>query len=108
MRFLAFNKLEEKMSKITESARNQPCLVRIPSICNFDPSTTVLAHLNGGGIGMKTPDIHGAYACSACHDAIDGRIKTPFSPDELELMHRQGVERTINLLIAQRLVMLAD
>lgn len=53
-------------------AKGQECTVRIPSICNHDPETTVLAHLNGGGIGMKHPDLLGAWACSACHAWIDG------------------------------------
>ena len=63
------------MSKITESARGEQCQVRIPGVCNRDPETTVFAHLNGGGMGMKQPDCEGAYCCSACHDVVDGRVK---------------------------------
>jgi hypothetical protein len=82
------------MSKLRKSAREQICLVRIPFICNHDTTTTVLAHLNGGGVARKTPDIEGAFCCSSCHDAIDGRAKTDFTHNELELMHRQGATRT--------------
>jgi len=43
-------------------------MVRIPEVCNHNSETTVLAHyrLAGvSGIGMKSPDILGAWACSA-------------------------------------------
>lgn len=82
---------------LRDSARGQPCLVRLPGICNHDPATTVLAHLNGGGMGTKKSDLQGAFCCSDCHDVIDGRVSkrgTGFSNEEIELMHRQAVERT--------------
>ena len=65
------------MSKITQSARGEDCAVRIPGVCNFDSETTVYAHAPcvDKGMGIKTPDYMawGAYACSKCHDLIDGR-----------------------------------
>ena len=79
---------------LRHSARGQECLVRIPGHCNFDPSTTILAHLGGGGMGVKKSDLFGSFCCSACHDVLDGRVRSKLSKDELELMHRQGVERT--------------
>jgi len=80
---------------LRHSAKGQPCLVRIPSVCNHDPATVVLAHINGGGMGTKTSDLFGAFCCSACHDLIDGRTRSAeFSRDEIELMHRHGVQRT--------------
>lgn len=67
------------MSKITASAEGQECQVRIPGVCNGDSSTVVWAHAiglaSGKGLGMKSPDIMGAYACQRCHDAYDRRIK---------------------------------
>ena len=81
------------MSKLRESARGQECLVRIPGVCNRNPETVVLAHLNGGGMGMKTHDLHGAFCCSDCHDEIDRRTRIT-DKDYAELAHRQGVERT--------------
>lgn len=81
--------------ELRKSARDQECQIRIHNVCNFDPETTVLAHLPGGGMGMKSPDIHGAFCCSACHDLIDGRSRTfAYSKDELKLMHLEGVIRT--------------
>ena len=85
------------MSNLRQSARGMPCMIRVPGICNGNSDTTVLAHyrLSGYcGIGIKPPDEMAAWACSACHDAVDFRIKTPFTRDELRLMHAEGVMRT--------------
>jgi hypothetical protein len=85
------------MSKLRLSARGQECLVRIPGVCNRNPETVVLAHLNGGGMGMKTSDLHGAYCCSSCHDMLDGRSARAahlYTGAELKLMHYDGIKRT--------------
>ncbi|MNY67802.1 hypothetical protein D3C86_2054580 [compost metagenome] len=50
---------------------------------------------------MKPNDLQGAWACSACHDACDGRAKTEYSHDELRLMHAEGVVRTIDILVRE-------
>lgn len=75
------------MSKIRESARGQQCQIRLAGICNRNPETVVLAHYRMAGtcgIAMKPSDIQAAYACSRCHDAVDGRLKTDLSHDELQ------------------------
>jgi len=95
----------DAMSKIRNSARMEECQVRIPFICNGTPETTVLAHLNGGGMGKKHHDIHGAYCCSACHDAIDGRSKTSYTKDQLKLWHLEGIIRTQKILIENNLIL---
>lgn len=64
------------MVNLRKLARGQQCQVRIYGVCNFDDSTTVLAHIRRGGVsgfGQKPPDLCGTWACSNCHDAIDGR-----------------------------------
>ncbi len=81
-------------SKYTKSARGQDCTIRIPNVCNHNPETTVFAHLSGGGMGAKVKDIHGAYACSSCHDAIDGRINTTYTYFDLRFFFYQAVIRT--------------
>lgn len=86
-----------KQDKYTKSARGQDCQIRTP-FCNNNPETVVLCHLNSGGMGQKTSNIHGAYGCSKCHDAVDGRISVLY-PNELKLDHLQGVIRTQNLMI---------
>lgn len=82
--------------KLRYSARGQDCMVRLPGICNFNPETTVLAHLNGGGMGTKKSDLLAAFCCSSCHDEIDGRtnISSVCEHAFLELYFRKGVERT--------------
>jgi hypothetical protein len=55
-------------------ARGQDCKIRLPGICNFNPETTVLAHyrcIGISGMGLKSPDQIGAWACSACHAYVD-------------------------------------
>lgn len=61
--------------KLRASANGQECTVRLPGTCNFNQTTTVLAHLPCGqkGMGMKGFDTVAVYTCSACHDVIDGR-----------------------------------
>ena len=53
--------------------------MRLHGVCNHNSETVVLAHYRLAGVsgmGMKSPDILGAWACSACHDAIDRRAHT--------------------------------
>lgn len=59
--------------KIRESARGEDCTFRFPGICNFNPETTVWCHIDTKykGMGIKSPDIHGAYGCSSCHSNLD-------------------------------------
>jgi hypothetical protein len=62
------------MSDLRKLARGQQCLIRLSGVCNHDPATTVLAHarLQGiSGMGIKSPDLLGAWACSACHAYVD-------------------------------------
>lgn len=96
------------MSKQTKSAKFKQCTIRIPQVCNFDPMTTVFAHLSGvrfgHGVGRKVNDIHGAYACSACHDAIDGRTPTGYRRNELKMMHLEGVIETQMQMIEEGLI----
>ena len=101
--------LRHESKKLSDSARGQECMVRIPGVCNHNPETTVLAHLNGGGMGTKKSDLFGAFACSSCHDVLDGRVKLPhgYTNVLIELMHRQGVERTQQFWLDNWLVSLA-
>ena len=86
------------MSRLRDAAKGMACQVRIPGICNHNPETTILAHyrLSGTcGVGMKPIDLAGSWTCNDCHDAIDGRSKTAFSREQLDLMHAEGVFRTM-------------
>lgn len=92
------------MSKLTKSARGRECQIRIPGVCNRDDSTTVLCHLGGAGMGIKHDDRHAAFGCSACHDAVDGRIKTDYPNTLLKLFHLEGVIRTQQIWIKDGLM----
>ena len=85
-----------KSNKLRQSAKGQDCLVRIPGICNHTPETVVLAHVgSNSGTGMKCSDIEAAYCCSSCHDLIDYRtLKNEFTRDEINIMAKEGAERT--------------
>jgi hypothetical protein len=49
---------------------------------------------------MKPPDLLGAWACSSCHDVIDGRnrAKSIRDAEQRRLYHAEGVLRTISEL----------
>jgi hypothetical protein len=73
-------------------------MVRIPGICNHNSETVVLAHVRIAGVsgmGLKSPDLLGAWACSACHDAIDRRAHTNLDRDYVRLAHLEGMARTL-------------
>ena len=97
------------VSKITKSARGEQCQIRIPGVCNRNPETVVWCHANGSaagkGIGMKSPDLLGAYGCSACHDVYDGRdMRYGYMREEVDLMFWEGHARSLRILIEKGLV----
>jgi hypothetical protein len=66
--------MKVRSDAIRKSARGQDCALRIPGHCNFNPETTVLAHVGKNiGMSMKCDDSFAVYACSSCHDQIDSR-----------------------------------
>jgi hypothetical protein len=92
-----------KQDKFTKAARGRDCLVRLPG-CPNNTETTVLAHYRLAGtcgVGMKPNNLQGAWACSYCHDAVDGRIQISLDHSELRLYHAEGVMRTIDALIRE-------
>ncbi|EFH7156961.1 DUF1364 domain-containing protein [Escherichia coli] len=86
------------MVNLRKAAKGQVCTVRIPSCCNRNPETSVLAHYRLAGmcgIATKPHDMQAAIACSSCHDLIDGKVKaSDYTKEELRLMHAEGVFRT--------------
>jgi len=97
----------KKTDKYTESARGQECQIKIHGVCNGDNSTVVFAHIGGAGMGCKHPNIIGSYACSDCHDAVDGRAtNNEYTWDQLRYMHLQGVPRTQIIMINEGVLVL--
>jgi hypothetical protein len=83
---------------LRKQAQGRPCMVRLPEICNGNPETTVLAHvriIGVSGMGLKSPDILGAWACSSCHDAIDRRAHMDLDREFVRLAHLEGMARTL-------------
>ncbi len=93
------------MTKLRRAAQGKPCLGRFPGICNFDESTTVLAHLRRGGIagtGYKgAGDLASIRLCSSCHDALDRRTGLEAVPDKYIL---DALCRTLDAVVREGLV----
>lgn len=96
-------------NRITKAARGRECMVRIPGACNGNHETVVLAHFRMAGTcgtGYKPNDLQGAWACSSCHDAIDGRANIELSRLELRMYHAEGCFRTIDTMVREGLIKL--
>ncbi len=98
-------------NRITKSAKGKECQIRIPHVCSHNPETVVWAHANGlaagKGIGMKSPDALGSYACQKCHDLYD--MRTPISGtglthDQVKLYFYEGHMRSLKILIKEGLI----
>jgi putative nuclease YbcO-like protein len=78
---------------LRDYAKGHECVVRLPNVCNRDQETVVLAHLKHGHYGsVKPSDLIAVHACSACHDAIDGRNQhTGYSREEIDLAAYRGL-----------------
>jgi hypothetical protein len=92
---------------LRKQAKGRGCTVRLPGVCNHNSETVVLAHIRMpsiSGMGLKADDLLGAWACSACHDAIDRRAHTDLDRDYVRLAHLEGMVRTIAQLRAEDVV----
>ena len=81
---------------LRQAAKGMACQIRLPNICNFDKTTTVLCHMNGGGMGMKKHDIFAAIGCFDCHNEVDGRTLL-MDRDLVKLYFYEGVFKTQEL-----------
>jgi len=96
-----------KQTKLTKAARGRDCQVRIPTVCNHNSETVVLAHYRMAGTcgtSVKPSDLQAAWACSACHDVIDGRVRIAEDREILRLYHLEGMVRTLDILVKEGLV----
>ena len=77
-------------------------MVRLIGVCNFNAETTILAHIRRGsvaGVGAKPPDTCAVWACSACHDVIDGRRKYSTAIPLSELSREELEELVLQLSV---------
>lgn len=89
-----------RKTKIRQEAAHRNCQVWLDG-CISEPC--VLAHvrlIGVSGLGIKAPDVCGAWACDACHRSYDTRGCGP-EADEIELMFLRGVIRTLAILVAE-------
>ena len=69
--------------KQTESARGEPCTMRLDKCTGGGMNTTtVFAHKNGAGMGLKSVDEDGNevgfYSCFYCHSVYDQTESHPY------------------------------
>jgi len=94
-------------TKIRKFAKGRACSIRIPGVCNGNPETTVWCHAPGGGMGAKQSDELGAFGCSSCHDAIDGRIPVDLRKQSVSLYFWEGHAESLKILRQNNLVTFA-
>ena len=80
-------------------ARGKNCTAMIDGVCNGNTETTVLAHLNGAGMGMKQPDVLACFACSSCHWWLDGGYSKKHTREKRDFEHLKAIVRTQKILI---------
>ncbi len=96
--------MAKRKNKLRLEAKGRECQIRIPNVCNKNPETTVLCHLNnkrllGVGMGQKVDDMFGAWGCANCHDIVDLRVILDiWTPDAIQILFYEGVLRTQNIL----------
>jgi len=96
-----------KQTKITKSARGEDCALRLDE-CNGNNETVVLCHIGmNRGMGFKCGDHFAVYACSSCHDIIDGRSYTNNRRTDLQREKLRALEETQRKLIYKGLLVIA-
>lgn len=92
-----------RSKKIKGSAKGEDCSLRLAGCASAE--TTILAHIGRRrGMGYKCSDSFAVYACSNCHDIIDGRAKSEFSKVELQAEKLRALEETQEKLINKGLL----
>lgn len=95
---------------IRDAANGQPCEMRLMGVPFCDTATTVWAHWPGldgdRGMGIKSLDLCGVFACAACHDVLDGRAPPPagLTRDEVVLAFLFGHMRSLVALARKGIV----
>lgn len=82
---------------LTKLAKGMPCQIRVPTVCNGDPATTVACHVRLIGIsgaGFKAHDLLIAFGCSNCHAVVDGQQRSTYDYGARRLMLLEGMCRT--------------
>lgn len=85
-----------KSKKLRDSARGEDCSINIQGVCNYQPETSIMAHVPSPISGYKSSDLGGAIiCCSSCHDVIDRRVIN----DEFELERDWYILRAVQVTL---------
>ncbi len=92
--------------KILDCAHNEECTIQIAGVCNYDPATTVFMHFpdESHGMSKKSDDLSGGFGCSACHDAVDGRVKSEEFKEYSDFYMRRSQNRTLRRLVDKNII----
>jgi hypothetical protein len=94
-----------KQTKITKSARDEDCTLLLGNCSGSE--TVVLCHIGKNrGMGFKCGDHFAIYACSDCHDIIDGRAPPIQGYEMLDEAKLIALERTQQRLIDKGLLVI--
>lgn len=62
---------QHRNRRLLDLARGQPCLLRVPGVCQGGAETTVAAHgnwaIHGKAGARKADDHYSVWSCAACH-----------------------------------------
>ena len=95
-----------KQTKITKSARGEDCTMLLGECSSND--TVVLCHIGKSrGMGIKCSDHFAVYACSNCHDVMDGRKPALYGHEMVEGAKMYALERTQQKLIEKGLLVIS-
>jgi len=94
-----------KQTKFTKSARGEDCTLMLGNCSSNE--TVVLCHIGKiRGMGTKCGDHFAVYACSNCHDVIDGRAPPLYGWDMVDSAKFMALERTQQKFIDKGLLCL--
>ena len=92
-----------KQTKITKSARGEDCTLLLGNCSSNE--TVVLCHIGKNrGMASKCGDHFAVYACSNCHDVIDGRAPAIYGYEMVDDAKLTALERTQQKLIDKGLL----
>jgi hypothetical protein len=94
-----------KQTKITKSAKGEDCTLLLGNCSGNE--TVVLCHIGKNrGMAIKCSDHFAVYACSNCHDIIDGRVQPIYGWEMVDQAKLVALERTQQKLIDKGLLCL--
>lgn len=98
------------MSKITKSAKNQPCTLNVVGVCKYRTGTTVMCHVRDfstGGMRLKPSDFCAVFGCFECHRWLDRLDHREVAIEDRFFYIARGIVRTIEALYNMGIIKLA-